>query len=190
MPFTAAAAPGVKLLFVFCLLAAAEPVLLVGLSVNEDDDWAPIGVVGVCVPFADGPAEDRDGRFWLLPLAIGVLRLVDKLSINLPLTTRLSLDFRKSFVIISEKVSVTASTLSIVTRPTVTASVEVDNASNSNVHHPKEALVLLLELFLVEYLDGEYALLIHAPVRTSVSAAAVPQMSLQHTYQSSRSSRG
>jgi hypothetical protein len=78
-------------------------------------------------------------------------------------------------VIISEKVSVTATTLSIVTRPTVSASVEVDNASNSNVHHPEKALVLLLELFLVEYLHGEYALLIYAPVRMSVSAAAVAQ---------------
>ena len=64
-----------------------------------------MGVVGVCEPFTDGPAADKDGRFWLLPLAIGVRRLVDRFSISLPLTTRLSLDFRKSLVIISGKVS-------------------------------------------------------------------------------------
>ena len=86
-------------------VAAAEPVLLVGLSVREDEDCAPMGVVGVCEPFADGPAEDNDGRFWLLPFAMGVLRLVVKFNISLPLTTRLSLDFRKSLVIISDAVS-------------------------------------------------------------------------------------
>ena len=77
--------------------------LLVGLSAcSELDDCAPNGVED---PFIDGPAEDSEGRFWVFPFAIGVLRLVDRLRISLPLTTRLSFDFRRSLVSISEIVS-------------------------------------------------------------------------------------
>ncbi len=82
--------------------------MLTGLSpdtAREVDDCAPIGVVGVRVPFADGPADDTDGRFWLLAFAIGVRRLVERFKISLPLTTRLSFDFRRSLVIISVCVS-------------------------------------------------------------------------------------
>ena len=94
------------MLFVFCRVAGAEPVLLVGLSAAKEDwDCAPNGVEGVCVPFADGPAEDRDGLFWGLPLATGARRLVERFRISLPLTTRLSLDFRRSLVSISDEVS-------------------------------------------------------------------------------------
>jgi hypothetical protein len=57
------------------------------------------------VPLADGPAEDKDGLVWLLPFVMGDRRLVDRLRMSLPFTTRLSLDLRRSFVIISAYVS-------------------------------------------------------------------------------------
>lgn len=175
MPLTATALLGDKLLFVFCRLAAAEPVLLVGRSVREDDDCAPIGVVGVCEPFTDGPADDNDGRFWLLPLVMGTLRLVERLRMSLPLTTRLSLDLRRSFVIISNRISHCDGIRRVVTRHTITACVQVYDTTNANIHHTKKALIFLLELLLVEYLYSEDAFIVHAPIRVSVSAAAVPR---------------
>lgn len=59
-------------------------------------------MLGVSAPFVEGPAEDSEGRFCrLVLLLMAVLRLVDRLRISLPFTTRLSLDFRRSRVIIS-----------------------------------------------------------------------------------------
>lgn len=88
--------------------AAADPVVLVDRSAASDAvDCAPFGVEGVRAPFVDGPAEDPDGRVVLLelPFASGARRLVERLRISLPLTTRLSLDLRRSLVIISDNQS-------------------------------------------------------------------------------------
>lgn len=41
---------------------------------------------------------------------------------------------------------------------------ELDNVADPHVDHPQEALVLLLELLLVKYLDCQYAVLIHSAV--------------------------
>jgi len=94
---------------VLCREADAEPlVLLDGRSgCRETADCAPTGVEGVFVPLAltEEPAADTEGRFWLLPFAIGGLRLVERLRMSLPLTTMLSFDLRKSLVSISGLVS-------------------------------------------------------------------------------------
>ena len=37
---------------------------------------------------------------------------------------------------------------------TITTSVQINHASYSNIYYTKEALVLLLELLLVKYLNG------------------------------------
>lgn len=83
---------------------------------------------------------------------------------SLPLTTRLSLDFRKSLVIISDGVSHRWHVDSMVTRPTITTGVEIHDTPNPNVHDAQKALILLLELLLVEYLHGEDAFVVDAPV--------------------------
>lgn len=64
---------------------------------------------------------------------------------------------------------------SFVTRPTIAAGIEINDAANANIDHPQKALILLLELFLVEDLDGEYAFLVHAPVEVSVSTSILPR---------------
>ena len=51
------------------------------------------------------------------------------------------------------------------TRPTISAGVKVNCAPNADVDHTEKALVLLLELLLVEYLNCKYALVIDSPVR-------------------------
>ena len=55
---------------------------------------------------------------------------------------------------------------------TITASVQIDNAANAHIDHTKKALVPLLELLLVEDLDGQYALLGDPPTFSSVIAPA------------------
>jgi hypothetical protein len=56
----------------------------------------------VCAPFVDAPGVARGGRVALPPLLlIGARRLVERLRISFPFTTRLSFDFRKSRVSIS-----------------------------------------------------------------------------------------
>ena len=55
-------------------------------------------------------AGGRDALVALPELLIGALRLVDKLRMSLPLTTRLSLDLRKSLVSISIILSVLVDT--------------------------------------------------------------------------------
>ena len=47
---------------------------------------------------------------------------------------------------------------------TVTPNFQVDNAANPDVNDPQEALILLLELLLIEYLDGQYALFSSPPM--------------------------
>lgn len=46
---------------------------------------------------------------------------------------------------------------------TITTSVQVDYAANTNIDNTKEPLVLLLELLLVKDLDGEDALFVGPP---------------------------
>lgn len=45
--------------------------------------------------------------------------------------------------------------------PTVGIRGELDNITNTNIDDPEEALVLLLEFLLVEYLDSQDAVLVH-----------------------------
>ena len=115
----------------------------------------------------DGPAEEREGRVWVLlpPFAIGARRFVDRFRISFPFTTRLSLDFRRSLVSISVLVSIYRFASCGVQLPTVSASIQVDDAAYADVDHAQKALVLLLELLLVEYLHGKDAFLCHTPVR-------------------------
>jgi hypothetical protein len=78
--------------------------VLVGLSgCNDACDCAPAGVEDpVCAPFVDAPGVDNGGLVALvLELLIGARRLVERLRMSLPLTTRLSFDFRRSLVSIS-----------------------------------------------------------------------------------------
>lgn len=54
------------------------------------------------MPLVDGCAEEIDGRVLvLLELLMGARRLVERLRMSFPLTTRLSLDLRRSLVSIS-----------------------------------------------------------------------------------------
>ena len=48
--------------------------------------------------------------------------------------------------------------------PTISTDVQFDDASNPNIDHPQEALVLLLELLLVEDLYSKDAVLGDLPV--------------------------
>ena len=108
-----------------------------------------------------GPAP---GREVVEAAEIGARRLVDRFRISLPLTTRLSLDFRKSLVIISEM----CQPLFKVRYPqyvhTFSPHVELDDASYTNIDDPEEALILLLEFLLVENLHSKDAVLGRSPV--------------------------
>ena len=46
---------------------------------------------------------------------------------------------------------------------TITASIQVDDAANTNIDNTEETLVLLLELLLVKDLDCENALFVGSP---------------------------
>jgi len=179
---------------VVCREGAAEPlVLLIGRSgCNEAVDCAPAGVEGVSAPFVllEEPAADTEGRFALLPFAIGALRLVERLRISLPLTTILSLDLRRSRVSISGPVSTTSQRILVICLLTVTASIQVHDASNTHVHNAEEALILLLELLLVEDLDRQDTLLIHSPDNMSVYALFLLRSGMGRTCRSSHSSMG
>jgi hypothetical protein len=88
---------------------------------------------------------------------MGVRRLVDRFMISLPLTTRLSFDFRRSFVIISAYVSIGCTSQRCFQIRTISTSFEIDGLADMDIDDAKKALVLLLELLLVEYLYGEDA---------------------------------
>lgn len=105
----------------------------------------------------------------LLPeLLIGARRLVDRLRMSLPFTTRLSFDFRRSRVSISAiKVSMSNAASSDVR--TISADVQVKNATNAYIHHSKEALVLFLKLLLVKDLNCQYTFVCCPPVGGIIS---------------------
>ena len=61
---------------------------------------------------------------------------------------------------------------------TITTGIEVDDTANTDVDHTEEALVLLLELLLVEYLDRQHAILGNSPARDISILSNVPLASL------------
>lgn len=103
MPFAAGVVPAGAAGTVLFLFGCAEPLVLTGRSACSDaTDWAAVGVETEAAPFVDGAVDGAAGRPVVdVPFAIGARRLVDRLSISFPLTTRLSLDFLRSLVIIS-----------------------------------------------------------------------------------------
>lgn len=121
-------------------------------------DEAPVGL------------EDGAGRIGTLVELVGrgALRLVERFNISLPLTTRLSLDLRKSRVSISARDIRTCTTTTTMSARTIAASVKVDDAADAEIDDSQKALILFLELFLIEYLDGEDALIVCLAARVSV----------------------
>jgi hypothetical protein len=81
---------------------------------------------------------------------------------SLPCTTMLSVDFLRSRVSISAVVSV-LNTVVLGIRRTVAARVQVDNRAYADVDDAEKALILLLELLLVEDLDRQHALFVDSP---------------------------
>lgn len=65
---------------------------------------------------------------------------------------------------------------------TITASVQVNYRPHADIDDAQEALVLLLELLLVEYLHGQDALLVHSPA--CALASSVARSVAQMTYMS------
>ena len=101
--------------------------------------------------------------------AAGACRLVERLTINFPCTTRLSVDFFKSLVSISLGLSAKAcGQLGIWL--TISTHVKVNDIANSYVDYTEEALILLLELLLVEDLNCQHTVLICAPGDSSAQA--------------------
>ena len=126
-------------------------------------DWSGVEAPLATEPLTEGCGE-AVGRAALAlapPAAMGALRLVDRLRMSLPWTTMLSLDFLRS------RVSISAGLLARVDAPervpTITASVQVDNGADADVDDAEEALVLLLELLLVEDLHRQHALFVDPP---------------------------
>lgn len=54
--------------------------------------------------------------------------------------------------------------------PTVAAHIQVDDATDSNIDHAEKPLILLLELLLIEDLNGQNGVFVGFPVWTSVWA--------------------
>jgi hypothetical protein len=124
---------------------------------------------GVDAPFTAGPLMDGCGEAvgrvaFAAPWLMGVVRLVERLRMSLPCTTMLSLDFLRSRVSISARVSVHVARVDCEGR-TVPTRVQVDYRPYADVYDAEEALVLLLELLLVEDLNREHALLVDLPGR-------------------------
>lgn len=137
-------------------------------------------------PFVVGPFGLR-GRE-LLPGG-GARRLVVMFSMSFPLTTRLSFDFLRSRVIIS--VTIVSHILkSKKCRITFSTNIKIEHAANADIDDSKKALVLLLELLLIEDLDGEDTLVRCSPIH---SFSFWPRMIVRIVFltcQSSRSSTG
>ena len=87
---------------------------------------------------------------------------------SFPFTTRLSLDLRRSLVSISKPLLAFTATLYHMNVPTVSSRIQVNDAANAHIDNAQKALILLLELLLVEDLDCENALLGDFPVLPSV----------------------
>jgi hypothetical protein len=122
-------------------------------------------------PFTEGPLTDGWGDAvgrvaFAAPWLIGAERLVERLRMSLPCTTMLSLDFLRSRVSISVTASVRVDTVCDSWR-TVTAGVQVDDRAYADIDNSEEALVLLLELLLVEDLHREDALFVDLPALLS-----------------------
>ena len=142
-------------------------VVLVGRSgCNDACDCAPAGVEDpVCAPFVDAPGVANGGRVALvLELLIGALRFVERLRMSLPLTTRLSFDFRRSLVSISVRCISMRRQVLIAVIHTISANVQIKYAADAHVDHSEEALILFLELLLVKDLNCENTLVGRAPV--------------------------
>ena len=94
--------------------------------------------------------------------------------INLPWTTRLSVDFLRSRVSIS-RMCVSTETVTGQRLDTISSSVEVNHVANADVDHSQEALILLLEFLLVKDLDGEDAVFRRFPANASEIGATLSE---------------
>lgn len=109
----------------------------------------------------------------------GPARLVDRLIISLPCTTRLSVDFLRSRVSISVNHGQCLSCQywsreSRMTELTLLIGREVDDISNSYIDDSQESLILLLELLLVKDLNCQDAVLRNTPSIISVGMLNPP----------------
>ena len=91
---------------------------------------------------------------------------------SLPWTTMLSFDFLRSRVSISGRRVLVDRFSDMRENITIATRIQVDNTTDAYVYHPKKALVLLLELLLVEYLHCQDAVFGHSPAHY-ISAVAV-----------------
>ena len=122
----------------------------------------------------DPCGECKDGLLLLpggarLPRG-GASKFVEMLIISLPCTTKLSVDFLRSRVIITVNhiQSVCSIPIPDTSLLTILSGRKIDDISNSNIDDAQEALVLLLELLLVEYLDRQYTFFRGTPKTISV----------------------
>lgn len=127
-------------------------------------DCCGVEAPAVAAPLTEGWLEG-EGRGAAAPawLLMGACRFVERLRISLPWTTMLSLDFFKSRVSISENTSASRSCERDTEKGTIAPRIEVNHRAYADVYDAEEPLVLLLELLLVKDLNGEDALLVHAP---------------------------
>ena len=89
--------------------------------------------------------------------------------ISFPCTTKLSFDFFKSRVSISRKCQPRICAHRRQVACTICTDVQIDDRTDSNINDTQESLILLLELFLVEYLDCQDAVFCSPPdLRMSV----------------------
>lgn len=105
----------------------------------------------------------------------GAERLVERLTMSLPCTTRLSVDFLRSLVSMWSGVVCPGHWLVVVSHAragldsTVGIRCELYHITDPDIDDTEKPLVLLLELLLVKDLDGQYAVLIHAAIATTGS---------------------
>ena len=111
--------------------------------------------------------EGSDGGCACDAVRIGVERFVERLRMSFPCTARLSVDFFKSRVSIwsmfghqSQQMVLRLGWCVNVLWPTISIGCQLNNVADTNIDHPKESLILLLELPLVEHLHGENAVFI------------------------------
>lgn len=63
---------------------------------------------------------------------------------------------------------------------TITAGIEIDDIADSDIDNAEKALVLLLELLLVEDLDGEDAVFCDSPVGAVSTSSAISERHYVH----------
>ena len=120
----------------------------------------PLDVDAILPPPTD---NEEPGCPTVFGCVAGGPRLVDRLTISLPCTIKLSLDFLRSRVSISRclrqyLVPLSKATIKI-RYYTITAYIQIHDGTDSHVDHAEESLILFFELFLIKDLYGQDALL-------------------------------